>query len=98
MHNNNGTEGQHKKKRRLCNTTDNIGTFHHGVTKESEGQQRDRDLKDTASGANSKKEAKTVIRDNVNKTIGTNKGRAKTGRSGKDHARMIGKTHNSMAV
>ena len=94
MHNNDGTEGRHKKKKRLPNTTDNMGTFHHGVTKEYEGQQRGRDQEDTASGDNSNKEAEAVIGDDVNTTIGINKRRAKTGRRGKDHARMIGKTHN----
>ena len=73
-------------------------TLHHGVTKETEGQQRGKDREDNGSRANSNKEAEPVIGDNVNKTIGIrigiNKGRAKTGRRGKDHARMSGKTHN----
>ena len=83
-HNNDGTEGQHKKKRRLLNTTDNMGTFHHGVTKESEGQQRGRDLEDTASGANSNKEAEAVIGDNVNTTIGKTHNRTDIGDDGEE--------------
>ena len=64
------------------NTTDNMGTFHHGVTKESEGQQRGRDQENNASGANSNKEAEPVTGDDDNLTIGNKKGRAKTGRQG----------------
>ena len=45
-------QGQHKKKRRLLDSTNSTGTLHHGVTKEAEQQQRGRYLEDTAIGAN----------------------------------------------
>ena len=54
-----GHQGQHKKKRWLCSSTNSTGTTHHGVTKEDKGQQEDRPeegqgehQEDNATGAN----------------------------------------------
>ena len=54
-----GHQGQHKKKRWLCSSTNSTGTTHHGVTKEDKGQQEDRPeegqgehQEDNAIGAN----------------------------------------------